>query len=550
MLERIRKLIAAPTFEDDEKTRIARLLNVILFFILVGVVLYTPIPLPVEGRDLAGVAFEGILFVLSLGLLIMLHLEYVRLSALILSLTLLGGVSRATAAGGGLTGSGIISLFGIVLIGGLLLGKYGGVIFGVLSIVSAAAMFYGQSQGIIQPPAEPLTPTRIFGEFAITMAGVTALLFLTLNGLDRTLKRSRRNERELTERNQELQATCQSLEQRNAWLHAVAQQYDDHMAEIERGYLSARLKLNQGEWKTDDPLVRLGQRLNEMTISLDRMVTQMRETANDLSGGTAEILAAATQQAASASEQSAAISQTTATVDEVKTISEQAIDRAQEVVDASQHTIDVSHTGQQAVRDTIAIMGHIEERVESIAENILTLSEKTQQIGEIIATVNDIATQSNMLALNASVEAARAGEHGKGFAVVAAEVRNLTEQSRQATAQVREILMDIQNGINATVMATEEGIKVVDQGVDLVAGTATAIEQLASVIDESAQAAMQMVAGGQQQASGVEQIALAMQNINQSTQQSLASTRQTEKAAQDLNELAQSMSQIVEQYRL
>jgi len=288
----------------------------------------------------------------------------------------------------------------------------------------------------------------------------------------------------------------------------------------------------------------------EQRERLQDILAQIREAGDDLTQGAAEILAAATQQAAGASEQSAAISQTTVTVDEVKTISEQAIDRAQEVVDASQRTVTVSHSGQQAVQDTIATMGHIEERVESIAENILALSEQTQQIGEIITTVGDIATQSNMLALNASVEAARAGEHGKGFAVVAAEVRNLAEQSRQATAQVREILLDIQNGINATVMATEEGIKVVDQGVELAAGTATSIKQLAGVIDESAQAAMQMVAGGQQQASGVEQIALAMQNINQATQQSLASTRQVEKAARDLNELAQSMSQVAEQYQL
>ena len=129
-------------------------------------------------------------------------------------------------------------------------------------------------------------------------------------------------------------------------------------------------------------------------------------------------------------------------------------------------------------------------------------------------------------------------------------MRNLAEQSRQATAQVREILTDIQNGINTTVMATEEGIKEVDVGLELASGAGDAIEGLSTVIDESAQAAMQMVAGGQQQASGVEQIALAMQNINQATQQSLASTRQAEKAAQDLNELARSMSHIVEQYRL
>ena len=95
----------------------------------------------------------------------------------------------------------------------------------------------------------------------------------------------------------------------------------------------------------------------------------------------------------------------------------------------------------------------------NIAETILALSEQTQQIGDIIATVNDIADQSNLLALNAAIEAARAGEAGKGFAVVAGEVRSLAEQSRQATAQVKEILGDIQKATNTAVMVTEEGTK-------------------------------------------------------------------------------------------
>ncbi len=291
-------------------------------------------------------------------------------------------------------------------------------------------------------------------------------------------------------------------------------------------------------------------REHEQHEHLQHLIIQIREAANNLSSAAAEILAATSQQASGANEQSAAISQTTTTVDQVKTISEQSTQRAQEVVDTSQRTVKVSRSGQQAVENTIHSMALIKEQVESIAENILALSEQTQQIGEIIASVNDISAQSNILALNASVEAARAGEHGKGFAVVAVEVRNLAEQSRQATAQVRAILSDIQNGINGTVMATEEGTKVVDQGVQLAAQAQETIGQLAGVIEESAQASMQVMAGGRQQASGVEQIAVAMQNINQATLQSLASTRQAEKAAQELNDLARSLAEIVEQYQL
>jgi methyl-accepting chemotaxis protein len=348
----------------------------------------------------------------------------------------------------------------------------------------------------------------------------------------------------------QLQELINSLEQRNEYQQGMVRRYVEHMAKVRRGALSDRLTLDGNGQGEDDPLIVLGQQLNETTASLQGMITQILKVANDLGSAAAEILTATTQQATGANEQSAAISQTTTTVDEVKVISEQAVQRAQEVVDASQRTVQVSHSGEEAVQETIGSMAQIKARVEGIAENILALSAQTQQIGEIIATVSDIAAQSNMLALNASVEAARAGEHGKGFAVVAAEVRNLAEQSKQATMQVRAILSDIQDGINATVMATEEGTKVVDQGLELAEQTGAIIERLAGTIDEAAQAAMQMRAGGQQQATGVEQIALAMQNINQATTQSLASTRQAEKAAQDLNDLARSLAETVEQYQL
>jgi methyl-accepting chemotaxis protein len=348
----------------------------------------------------------------------------------------------------------------------------------------------------------------------------------------------------------QLRELINGLEQRNEYQQGMVQKYVEHMAKVRRGALSDRLTLDGNGQGEDDPLIVLGQQLNETTASLQGMITQILKVASDLGSAAAEILTATTQQATGANEQSAAISQTTTTVDEVKVISEQAVQRAQEVVDASQHTVQVSRSGEEAVQETIGSMAQIKARVEGIAENILALSAQTQQIGEIIATVNDIAAQSNMLALNASVEAARAGEHGKGFAVVAAEVRNLAEQSKQATMQVRAILSDIQDGINATVMATEEGTKVVDQGLELAGQTGAVIERLAGTIDEAAQAAMQMRAGGQQQATGVEQIALAMQNINQATLQSLASTRQAEKAAQDLNNLARGLSEVVAQYQL
>jgi methyl-accepting chemotaxis protein len=385
---------------------------------------------------------------------------------------------------------------------------------------------------------------------AIDMLGVLIALLIVAFIVRRIVTDQEGYFRQSQLANIEIKKRMAAEQEQREYLQATVQEYVGYMVDVAQGNLATRLPLDGAGNEENDPLIVLGRNLNETVASLQSMAIQIHEAANNLSSAAAEILTATTQQVTSANEQSAAISQTTTTVDEVKVISEQAIQRAQEVVDSSQRTVAVSRSGEEVVQETVGSMAQIKARVEGIAENILALSAQTQQIGEIIATVNDIAAQSNMLALNASVEAARAGEHGKGFAVVAAEVRSLAEQSRQATLQVRTILLDIQNGINATVMATEEGTKVVDQGLELAGQTGDVIERLASTIGEAAQTAMQMRAGGQQQATGVEQIAMAMQNINQATTQGLASTRQTEQAARDLNELAQSLTETVERYQL
>jgi methyl-accepting chemotaxis protein len=378
---------------------------------------------------------------------------------------------------------------------------------------------------------------------AIALPAVAVIIGSIMGGQNEQFREARRAGLEIERR-------ANVEQEQREHLQSTIARYVDYLAQVAKGNLAARVTLDGKERGADDPLIVLGHNLNDMTASLQKMIGQIREAANSLGSAAAEILAATTQQASGASEQAAAVSQTTTTVDEVKAITEQASMRVQEVASASQRTVETARAGQRAVQETIESMTMIRERVEGIAENILALSDQTQQIGEIIATVNEIAAQSNMLALNASVEAARAGEHGKGFAVVAMEVRNLAEQSRQATAQVKAILSEIQRATNSTVMATEEGTKGVERGVQLSSQAREAIEQLAAVINESAQIATQVVVGGRQQQTGIEQIATAMQNINQANIQNLASTRQAEKSAQSLNELARQLNETVEQYRV
>jgi methyl-accepting chemotaxis protein len=288
----------------------------------------------------------------------------------------------------------------------------------------------------------------------------------------------------------------------------------------------------------------------EQLARLQQVLQQTQESATRLAAAATEILVATTQQAAGAREQSAAISQASTTIDEVRTIAEQTAQRAQAVADLAQRTAQVSQSGQQAVADTIAGMEDVKGKAETIASSILDLSEQAQAIGQIIATVDEIADQSNMLALNAAVEAARAGEAGRGFAIVAQEVRSLAEQSRRATEQVEEILTQIQGGINTAVMAAEEGMKGADAGMRLSGAAGYTIDELADSVSASTQSATQIAAAASQQLTGMEQIAQAMENIEHVTAQSVAGAQQVERTAHELSQLAGQLGELVAQYRL
>ncbi len=338
-----------------------------------------------------------------------------------------------------------------------------------------------------------------------------------------------------------------------AYLENTVSEYMAFVGTVANGNLTNRLQLGSNGHRRDeaaDDLYQLGTNLNTMVESLGSMARQTREVAASISAAAAEILAATTQQIASATEQDTAATQTASTVDEVRATVRQSAERAQAVADAARQSVNVARGGQQSVVDTVEGMKLIRQRVESIAQTILTLSERTQQIGEIIATVNEIADQSKLLALNASIEAARAGEEGKGFAVVAMEVRQLAEQSRDATARVRDILNEIQQATNTAVMVTEEGSKGADSGMALVERAGDSIRELAATIEEAAQASTQIAASTHQQTNGMDQLATAITAIKQATAQTAASTRQAERSAQDLNTMARQMEQAVARYEL
>ncbi|MBI4750548.1 MAG: CHASE3 domain-containing protein [Acidobacteria bacterium] len=273
---------------------------------------------------------------------------------------------------------------------------------------------------------------------------------------------------------------------------------------------------------------------------------QLRESIFQLTTSSNEIVATTAQVASGAVETASAINQTTATVEEVKQTAHVATQKARIVSESAQKAAQVSQKGKATVTETVNGMERIRLQMESIAAHIVKLNEQNQSIREIIASVSDLAEQSNLLAVNAAIEAAKAGDLGKGFGVVAQEVRSLAEQSKQATIQIRTILNDIQKAMTQAVMATEQGAKVVEIGVKLSLEAGETIRLLSESIGESSQAATQIVASCQQQLVGMDQVASAMDSIRLATSQNMAGTKQAEQAAHTLNQLGQNLRALIE----
>jgi len=283
---------------------------------------------------------------------------------------------------------------------------------------------------------------------------------------------------------------------------------------------------------------------------LRELLEETRDTANILASSVNDILAGTAQIARATEETSIAFNEATVTVEEIKQTAHVSSQKAKSVSDAAQQAAQVSRDGSKSVAEAIEGMQRIHGQMTLIADSTEQLSEQTHAIGEIISAVNDLAEQSNLLAVNAAIEAARAGEQGRGFAIVAQEVKSLAEQSKQATLQVRSILGDIQQATNRTVLATEQGGKAVEAGVNESSEANEAIRGLSESIVESAHAATQIAVSAQQQLIGMDQLVLAMESIRGATVQNAASAKQAETGAQGLHMLGQKLQGMLARFQV
>ncbi|MDN3577791.1 methyl-accepting chemotaxis protein [Chitinimonas viridis] len=347
------------------------------------------------------------------------------------------------------------------------------------------------------------------------------------------------HEMDYTGRSDEVGELSQAFADMGQYLKSLTQQAE----RLAQGDLSTTLVP-----KSEQDL--LGRSFVRMVDSLSRLTEEMREGIVVIASASEEILATAGQVAGGAQESATSITEIATTIEEVKQTAHLAHRRASEVNQAAEHNRRIAQAGREAVAQTLSSIGQVRDQMHAMAEGILRLGEQSQAISEIVASVNELAEQSNLLGVNASIEAGKAGDAGKGFAVVALEVKALAEQSKQATAQVRTILGDIQRAMTRTAMAAEQGSKAVDQGFERTRVSDEAMRNLAESIEQSSDMAQQIASASQQQLAGMDQVVAAVVSLRQASQDNAAGARQVDQSARDLHGLGGRLKLLAGQFKL
>lgn len=276
-----------------------------------------------------------------------------------------------------------------------------------------------------------------------------------------------------------------------------------------------------------------------------RISQTVNETATTIANFSSELATTTEEQERIASQQAVSVNQTTTTMDELGAAARQAAEQAEAAATGVYQALALVTEGTKAVGQTIEGMATLKERAGATAQQILQLSEQTNQIGSIINLVSDIANQTNMLALNAAVEAVRAGEHGKGFAVVAGEIRKLADQSKTSAQRINALILDIQTAITSTVLVNDEGTKTVEEGVKIAHQTGEAFTGVKDAISQVVVSSQEIALGAKQQAIAIQQVVEAMNLINTGAQQTATSISQTKVGTQQLNQVALNLSSVV-----
>ncbi len=294
----------------------------------------------------------------------------------------------------------------------------------------------------------------------------------------------------------------------------------------------------------------LGNAFKTMTNNLSTMIKELTDNATQLVSASTEIASSSEQMARGSSEQTSQTAQVSSAVEEMTATIVESSKNAGEASGMAREAATAATEGTRVVSQTIEGMNKIAKVVQDSASTIQALSKSSDQIGEIIGVIDDIADQTNLLALNAAIEAARAGEQGRGFAVVADEVRKLAERTTKATKEITDMIKGIQADTKGAVVSMEQGIQEVDSGRQLADKAGESLNAILGFSQRVQDMIQQIASAAEQQSAASEQIARNVESIANVTKENAAGIEQSASAAEQLNRQAEGLQTMVSKFQI